>query len=317
MRILLAPMEGVLDPPLREVLTQVGEFDFCVSEFIRITDQHMPAKVFYRLCPELYQNSQTKSGTPVKVQLLGNNPVTLGRSARKAIKMGSPGIDLNFGCPAKTVNKNKGGAILLKEPESIISIIKEVREQVPSEYPVTAKMRLGWDSHESAVEIAQQIEDAGADELVVHARTKLQGYKPPAHWHLLADIKKAISIPLVANGDIWTLEDYISCKDASQCDDVMIGRGAIASPFLCRQIREHQNGIHSEKADWTEIKPLLEEFYIACEPNGSPRHDTQITGRIKQWLHMLSWQYPQAKDIFDQVKRFKTRDEVFEVIDRS
>ncbi len=316
MRVLLAPMEGVLDPPLREVLTSVGQFDFCVSEFIRITDQHLPAKVFHRLCPELSNDCRTQSGTPVKIQLLGNNPDTLARSARKAIKLGSPGIDLNFGCPAKTVNKHKGGAVLLKEPDSIVDIIKKVREQVPTDYPVTAKMRLGWDCHKNALRIAQQIEEAGANELVVHARTKLQGYKPPAHWHLLKEIRQNLSIPVVANGDIWTLDDYKECIRVSGCEDVMIGRGAIASPFLSRQIRDYQNGISTNKAQWQEIKPLLTTFYNACEPNGTTRHDIQITGRLKQWLHMLSWQYPEAKEIFDQVKRFKTRHEVFEVIDR-
>lgn len=316
MRILLAPMEGVLDPPLREVLTRVGQFDFCVSEFIRITDQHLPAKVFYRLCPELHHNSQTRSGTDVKVQLLGNNPETLARSALKAIKLGSPGIDLNFGCPAKTVNKHKGGAALLKEPNCIVEIIRKVRQEVPRDFPVTAKMRLGWDCHKGSVDLAKQIEDAGANELVVHARTKVQGYKPPAHWHLLKEISDSLSIPVVANGDIWTLDDYKECINVSGCQDVMIGRGAIASPFLSRQIRDYQRGISTDKAPWQEIKPLLTEFYDACEPNGTPRHDVQITGRLKQWLHMLGWQYPEAKAIFDQVKRFKTRQEVFEVIDR-
>lgn len=317
MRILLAPMEGVLDPPLREVLTRVGAFDFCVSEFIRITDQHLPAKVFFRLCPELHNNSQTQSGTPVKLQLLGNNPETLARSAKKAIKLGSHGIDLNFGCPAKTVNKHKGGAVLLKEPESIVDIIKAVRSLVPQEFPVTAKMRLGWDCHKSALELSQKIEDAGADELVIHARTKVQGYKPPAHWHALKEISSTLTIPVVANGDIWSIEDYKECIEVSGCKDVMIGRGAIASPFLCQQIRDYQNNIETSLPDWRFIKPLLEEFYNVCQPNGTARHDIQITGRLKQWLHMLSWQYEEAKGVFDQVKRFKTRGEVFEVIDRS
>ncbi|GLQ31127.1 hypothetical protein GCM10007876_16060 [Litoribrevibacter albus] len=247
---------------------------------------------------------------------MGNNPETLARSARKAVKLGSPGIDLNFGCPAKTVNKHKGGAVLLKEPESIFQIIKTVREEVPSEFPVTAKMRLGWDCHKGALKLAQQIEAAGADELVIHARTKIQGYKPPAHWHFLKEISDSLSIPVVANGDIWTLEDYKECIEVSGCDDVMIGRGAIASPFLSKQIRDYQNGIESPLPQWEEIEPLLTEFYDACEPNGTARHDIQITGRLKQWLHMLSWQYTEAKTIFDQVKRFKTRSEVFEVIDR-
>jgi tRNA-dihydrouridine synthase C len=309
-------MEGVLDPPLREVLTRVGDFDFCVSEFIRITDQHLPAKVFYRLCPELHHQSKTKSGTPVKVQLLGNNPETLARSANKAIKLGSHGIDLNFGCPAKTVNKHKGGAILMKEPSTIQKIIERVRSEVPNDFPVTAKMRLGWDCHKNALSTAKLIEEAGATELVIHARTKIQGYKPPAHWHLLKEISAALNIPVIANGDIWTLEDYITCKEVSGCSDVMIGRGAIASPYLCQQIRDYQTGKPTEKTEWKAIQPLLSEFYDSCHPDGTPRHDTRITGRLKQWLHMLGWQYPEAKDILQKVKRFKTRTEVFEVINR-
>lgn len=316
MRVLLAPMEGVLDPPLREVLTRVGDYDLCVSEFIRITDQHMPAKVFHRLCPELANDSKTRSGTPIRIQLLGNNPETLARSALKAIKLGSPGIDLNFGCPAKTVNKHKGGAVLLKEPDAIANIIRTVRDRVPNQHPVTAKMRLGFDNSESALEIAKKIEQAGADELVIHARTKVQGYKPPAHWHLLADIQNTLSIPVIANGEIWDINDYLTCIETSQCQDVMIGRGAVASPFLCEDIRRHQNGLEFKERTWVkDIKPLLIEFYEVCKPDGSPRHDLQITGRLKQWLHMLGWQSPEAKEALQQIKRLKTRHDVFSALE--
>ncbi|GAA3940679.1 tRNA dihydrouridine synthase [Litoribacillus peritrichatus] len=316
MKILLAPMEGVLDAPLREILTRLGRYDLCVSEFIRITDQLLPPKVFYRLCPELYKGGVTDAGTPVRVQLLGNNPETLASSALKAVNMGSPGIDLNFGCPAKTVNKNKGGAILLKEPESIFKVIEAVRQAVPDDIPVTAKMRLGFDHDDNALAIAKGIQEAGANELVIHARTKVQGYKPPAHWHLLAEIKQALSIPLIANGEVWSLEDYKTCREASLCDDVMIGRGAIASPFLIEQIRAYQKNEEAPARSWDkDIKPLLLTYYLSCEPDGTHKHDAYLLGRVKQWLHMLSWQHPEAKEAFSAVKRLKNKSEIFNALE--
>ena len=316
MRILLAPMEGVLDAPLRDVLTRISDFDLCVSEFIRITDQTLPNKVFYRLCPELHNRSKTTSGTRVRIQLLGNNPETLAKSAQKAVQLGSPGIDLNFGCPAKTVNKHKGGAILLKEPDSIYNIIRRVRAEVPAEFPVTAKMRLGFDCHKEALLLAQTIEAAGASEVVIHARTKVQGYKPPAHWHLLAEVKRELNIPVIANGEIWNIEDYKNCIKASNCQDVMIGRGAIASPFLCEQIRAYQNNKEIPKRDWyLEVRPLLKAYYEYCEPSDTQKHQTQLIGRVKQWLHMQSWQYQEAKEAFQEVKRIRTAEEVFSALE--
>ncbi len=315
MRISLAPMEGVLDAPLREILTRLGHYDLCVSEFIRISDQGLPSKVFYRLCPELRRNGQTSSGTPVRVQLLGNNPETLSISAKKAVALGSPGIDLNFGCPAKTVNKNKGGAILLKEPNSIYSIINTVRKAVPEEFPVTAKMRLGFDTDENALEIAKGIQSAGADELVIHARTKVQGYKPPAHWHLLAEIKETLSIPVIANGEVWTLKDYNACREASQCSDIMIGRGAIAAPFLIEEIRSSLQGTVPPIRTWEkDTKPLLAEYYDACMPDGTPKQEAYLVGRVKQWLNMMSWQNPEAKIEFAEVKRLRKKSEIFNAL---
>ena len=117
MHITLAPMQGVVDHLMRDMLTQIGGYDLCVTEFVRVVDQLMPNRVFYRLCPELKSEGRTPSGTPVKVQLLGQDPNWLAENAVRAVNLGSHGVDLNFGCPAKTVNKNKGGAILLREPQ--------------------------------------------------------------------------------------------------------------------------------------------------------------------------------------------------------
>lgn len=119
MRVLLAPMEGVLDSPVRELLTEVNDYDLCITEFVRVVDQLLPAKVFHRLCPELHNNSRTPSGTQVRIQLLGQYPQWLAENAARAVELGSYGIDLNCGCPSKLVNGSGGGATLLKDPELI------------------------------------------------------------------------------------------------------------------------------------------------------------------------------------------------------
>ena len=143
MRLILAPMEGLTDPPMRRLLTQVGQYDWCVSEFIRVTNQLVPAHVIYGYCPELRQGGCTDSGTPLHVQFLGNDPTLLAENAAHAAELGAPAIDLNFGCPAKTVNKHRGGAVLLDETELIYQIVSAVRRAVPAQIPVSAKMRLG------------------------------------------------------------------------------------------------------------------------------------------------------------------------------
>ncbi len=146
MQIALAPMEGLVDEILRDLLTQVGGIDWCVTEFIRITNRLLPLATYEKYAPELASGSMTRAGVPMRVQFLGSDPVCLAENAAYACTLGAPVIDLNFGCPAKTVNNSKGGAILLNEPELLHSIVSHVRRAVPSSIPVTAKMRLGYDS---------------------------------------------------------------------------------------------------------------------------------------------------------------------------
>jgi len=207
MTILLAPMEGLLDHSLRDVLTLVGGVDRCVSEFIRITGRLMPARTFYRVMPELHNGSRTAAGTLVRAQLLGSDPACLADNAARLAELGAEGIDLNFGCPAKTVNRHRGGAVLLDEPELVGAIVAAVRRAVPAQVPVSAKMRLGNRDESLMLDGARAIAEAGACELVVHGRTKVQGYKPPAYWDRIGHIRQAVNIPVIANGEIWTVAD--------------------------------------------------------------------------------------------------------------
>lgn len=173
-------MEGLLDHGLRDILTRTGGVDRCVSEFIRITDQLLPARSFTRVVPELLRGSRTRAGVPVRPQLLGSDPVCVAENAARLAELAPAGIDLNFGCPAKTVNRHRGGAVLLNEPELVHAIVAAVRRAVPADVPVSAKMRLGVDDEARLLDCAHAIDSAGASELAVHARTKAHGYRPPA-----------------------------------------------------------------------------------------------------------------------------------------
>ena len=148
-RLILAPMEGVLDHLMRDLLTRINPFDLCVTEFIRVVDMRLPPRVFHRLCPELQQGCKTPVGTPVRVQLLGQDENWLAENADQACLLGGQGIDLNFGCPAKTVNKSRGGAALLADSEQLYRIAKAVRAAVPAHLPVSAKIRLGLGDRET------------------------------------------------------------------------------------------------------------------------------------------------------------------------
>jgi tRNA-dihydrouridine synthase C len=257
MQLLLAPMEGLLDFALRDTLTRANAngavklavvgphpsgIDRCVSEFIRITDTLLPPRAFIRTMPELLTGGRTLSGVPVRGQLLGSDPTLLAENAARLVGLGSHGVDLNFGCPAKVVNRHGGGSALLDDPEQVHRIVAAVRRAVPAHVPVSAKMRLGFNDDHRAEDNACAIEDAGASEIVVHARTKAHGYRPPAYWERIGDLRGVVKLPLVANGEIWTVDDALRAQAASGCTSLMLGRGMVADPGLALAIRTRLAG---------------------------------------------------------------------------
>lgn len=306
MKLVLAPMEGLTDPIMRDVLTHVGSFDWCVTEFIRVTDSLLPDHVYYGYCPELKNQGKTAAGTPVHVQFLGNNPDMLAANAAKVVELGAPAIDMNFGCPAKTVNRHRGGSVLLDEPEVVYQLVKAVRDAVPRHIPVSAKMRLGYMDRNFTMENAHAIEDAGASWVTVHARTKADGYTPPAFWDLLHPIRENLKINVIANGEIWTNADAKQCQLESGCQDLMIGRGAVTTPDLTQCIRQNTN---QALITWNELLDLQIRFI-----NGPSKTEIGMVGRYKQWLGMMSKHYPEAKQLWDLVKRVKKLDEIVAVL---
>ncbi|GAB4213108.1 MAG: tRNA dihydrouridine(16) synthase DusC [Rhodoferax sp.] len=309
--LLLAPMEGVMDAILRDVLTQGGGVDRCVSEFIRVTHRLLPEAVLLRRVPELAHGGCTPAGVPVRPQLLGSDPACVADNAARLAGLGAPGVDLNFGCPAKTVNRHRGGAALLDEPELLAAIVGAVRSAVPAHCPVSAKMRLGLRDDARALDCALALQSGGADEIVVHARTQAQGYRPPAYWDRIAPLRAALSVRLVANGEIWSVADAQACRAQSGCADLMLGRGLVASPALGRQIRAvdahpldndcyiNNSCYGSIHMPWRHIFCLIQGFWRRVRAELLP---AQQAGRLKQWLALLQRQYPQAQTLFTRVR---------------
>lgn len=302
-------MEGVVDDHMRDLLSAINPYDLVVTEFVRVVSQVLPDKVYFKLCPELHRGGFTPSGTPVRVQLLGQEPQWMAENAYKAVQLGSHGVDANFGCPAKMVNRSKGGAVLLQYPETIFDIVKAMRDAVPSEQPVTAKIRLGFEDKSLFMENAMAIYEAGASEIAVHARSKVDGYKPPAYWEYIAEIKKALPIPVIANGEIWNRDDAKRCMAVTGTDDIMVGRGAISLPNLADTIK---NG--TAAYSWPETLSLLMQ-YTEKELNG--RKADYFPSRIKQWFTYLNKQYPEAATLFRELRVYKSTTEIVQVLEQA
>ena len=300
MTILLAPMEGLLDFTLRDILTRAGGVDRCVAEFIRVTGTLLPERVFTRVVPELNHGGCTRAGVPVRAQLMGSDAVCLAENAARLAGLGPAGIDLNFGCPAKIVNRHGGGATLLQDPATLYRIVRAVRRAVPAAMPVSAKMRLGVDDPGRALECAQAIVAGGAGELVVHARTRADGYRPPAYWERIAEIRAALTVPVIANGEIWSVADALRCRERSGCDALMLGRGMVSDPGLALAIRAADRGAAEAPAlGWDELQPLLAAFWRLVCGHIEPR---ARAGRLKQWLNYLRRRHPQAEAAYAAVR---------------
>lgn len=300
-------MEGVADELMRRLLTSINHYDFCITEFVRVVDSLVPRHVFHRICPELKSGCVTKSGTKLRLQLLGQEPAWMAENAIRAIEMGSHGVDVNFGCPAKAVNKSKGGAVLLNEPEQIYKILHEIRQAIGTEQTLSAKIRLGFTDASKLDEIVSAIVSANVDQLTIHARTKQDGYKPPAYWHFIGKIVEKYNIEIFANGEIWNKNDANNCIEQSQTANLMLGRGALALPNLANVIK-----FDEAPMPWSELSALL-KLYSALELQGDKSY--YFSSRLKQWLRYLRLQYPQAEQLFNAIKLLKNKDEILNKID--
>ncbi|WP_201597323.1 tRNA dihydrouridine synthase [Psychrobacter fulvigenes] len=317
---LLAPMEGLTDPLMRQILTQIAAdlgrpYDWSVSEFIRVTQNVLPAHVFYKYVPELHHDAKTASGTPIHLQLLGSEAQLMAENAAYACELGAPAIDINFGCPAKTVNNHRGGSVLLDEPTVMYEIISAVRRAVPAHIPVSAKIRLGYTDTSRMDDIRGAIADSGADWLTIHARTKTQGYKPPAYWDKIQSFN-SLDIPVIANGEIWDAEQAQNCMAQSGSQHLMLGRGAVTRPDLIAQVDGFKKNLESldtyTELSWQDLIAHQIKFL-----EGQAKNDIVLVGRYKQWLGMLTKGYREAQILWESIKREKNKATIISALQSS
>lgn len=232
----LAPMAGVADRAFRELCIEFGA-SYVVTEMVSSKGLTMHD----RKSDSLMFLGETEK--PAAVQIFGNDPVTMAEAAKKAFQTGCCAIDINMGCPAPKIAGNGGGSALMKDPVLAARITEAVTNSV--ELPVTVKFRSGWDENSiNAVEFAKMQEEAGASIITVHGRTRKQMYAPPVNIDIIRQVKEAVNIPVIGNGDIVDAESADNMYKSTGCDFIMVGRGALGAPWVFNQINEYmKNGI--------------------------------------------------------------------------
>lgn len=255
--LLLAPMEGVGDRAFRRAMAAVGGFDEACTEFMRVpTNAHVVSLAKRYIATETHP-------IPQAAQIMGSDPELMADMTREVVKRGAPRVDLNCGCPSNTVTGKGSGSSLLKEPDHLYRVAKAMVDAV--EVPVTAKLRSGFDDTSLFKENLLAAQASGIRFLTLHPRTKVDGYGPPARWDLIAEAKQLLTIPVVGNGDILTVQDALNMLNQTKCDALMIGRGSVTNPLIFHEIKAHFAGVPFQP-DWEKVMLFIRTFIEEIPP---------------------------------------------------
>lgn len=261
-QVVLAPMAGVTDLPFRQLCRRMGA-GLVVSEMltsdIRLWNSR---KSRYRLLHSLEPGKDLEI-EPRSVQIAGSDPVMMAEAARMNVELGAQIIDINMGCPAKKVCKKAAGSALMKDERLVAEILQAVVTAVS--VPVTLKTRTGWDhDNRNAVSIAKIAQESGIAALTIHGRTRACRYKGDAEYDTVAEVKSAITIPVIANGDIDSAQKAQQVLKYTNADAVMVGRAARGRPWICREIDQFlRNGVIVAPPDMTQLKQILLDHIVA------------------------------------------------------
>jgi nifR3 family TIM-barrel protein len=256
---------------------------------------------------------------PIAAQLFGSNPATLAEAARIVEETGFDMVDLNLGCPAKRVVSCNGGSGLLRDLPLIAEIFKAVRSAVT--IPFTVKFRLGWnDNHIICVPLAKLAEDSGLNAVCLHARTREQGYSGQARWHHIAEVKDAVKIPVIGNGDVRTPEDAAALIAKTGCDAVMIGRAAPANPWIFRQIAQYtasgRYDTPTAEDRYHMIRTYFEMLLTEVTSDTSRSPDAEAVGKMKQFASWFTHGVPGGASLRKSIYEARTGTAILDAVDR-
>jgi nifR3 family TIM-barrel protein len=305
-RVFQSPLSGVTDLVFRRLVRRYAPQSMMYTEMVSAREIHQLQEL-----PKIMEIAPNEQ--PIGIQLFDCRPDFMAQAVQKAVAQGAQIIDINMGCPVNKITKKGGGSSLLRQPEVAEAIVKEVAQAV--DVPVTIKTRIGWSDQEiNILEFAQRMQDAGAQMLTVHARTRAQGYHGLARWEWIAKVKQVLSIPVIANGDIFSVEAAVRCLQATEADGVMCSRGTLGYPFLVGQIDHFlQTGeilpepTHVEKLQCA--KEHLEGLWKYKGERG-----------IRQSRKHMAWYckgFPGAAELRDRLSRLNSVTEGYELLDRA
>ncbi len=306
-RIVLAPMAGISNTSYRKIIKEMGAGLIYAEMVSDKAIMYSNEKTF-----DLLKMSEEER--PITQQIFGSDTASFVAAAKIIEETMHPDIiDINMGCPVpKVAVRAQAGSALLKDPDKIYEIVASVVKSVS--VPVTVKIRSGWDEkHINAVEVAKVCEKAGAKAIAIHARTRSQGYSGKADWSIIKDVKKAVSIPVIGNGDVTTPQLAKEMLETTNCDAVMIGRGVLGNPWLIKECVEYlETGKLLEPVSFLEKVDMMKRHYqLLLEDKCEKAALLEIRSFIIWYLKGM----PKSKDIKNLICQSKTSEEMFNIIE--
>jgi len=303
--VLLAPMAGVTDIAYREICIECG-CGLTYTEMVSSKGLHYNSENTEKLM------KISKKEAPAAIQIFGREPIFMAEACEKHINDNDDFaiVDINMGCPVKKVIKNGEGSALMKAPNVAAEIVRSMK--AVSKKPVTAKFRLGFDSENiNCVEFAKVLENAGVDAVAVHGRTREQMYEGKANWDYIAEVKKAVSIPVIANGDVFTVDDAIKIKEVTNCDGIMIARGVKGNPWLFKQINDYLKGKPiTIPSEFEIIEMIMKHYKLAVKYLGE---DKAIRDMRKHTMWYIKGLHG-CTDIKEMINKTCSFDEVMNIL---